>query len=173
MEFGPLRSKAARKPWPECPDIVMYRCRHCSRLYQVMGYDMPIQEPVCCGVSMECLKALPMDAVLPEINIDYKIVGGFNQNAVQIFWEIKQLENRPEWILLKTFTGAYIKYVSAKKQPPMVFPLADEDAYVYCDRSKCLECVFRCKRGFIMYLYIKTKGLLELPLDKMSAYFNT
>lgn len=171
MEFGPLRSRAARKPWPECPDIVIYRCNHCGKLYQGVGYDMPVRELACCGAPMERLKALQLEDVSPEISIDYKIVGGFNQSAVQVFWEIGQLEDKPEWVLLKTFTGSYLKYVTAKKRPPMVFPLADEDAYVYCNRSNCQECVFRCKRGFIIYLYMKTRGLLEVPLEKMSDYF--
>lgn len=173
QEFGPLRSRAARKPWPECPDIVIYRCSHCVRLYQGLGYDVPAQEPACCGSPMERLKPLHLEDVSPEIDVDYKIVGGFNQSAVQVFWETKQPEDNPEWVLLKTFTGGYIKYVTSKKQSPMVFPLADEDAYVYCDRSTCQECVFRCKRGFIIYFYIKARGLLEVPLEKMSAYFKS
>lgn len=170
-EFGPLRSKASRKPWPECPDIVIYRCSHCGGLYQGLGYKVPPQEPVCCNASMERLKPLKLEDVLSELNVDYQIVGGHNQNAVQVFWETKQLLDKPEWILLKTFSGGYIKYVTLKKQPPMVFPLADEDAYVYCDESPCLQCVFRCKRGFIIYVYIKSRGLLEVPLEKMSARY--
>lgn len=172
-EFGPLRSRAGRKPWPECPDVVIYRCNHCARLYQVLGYDTPVHAPVCCDVPMERLKPLQIEDVSPEIHVDYKIVGGFNQSAVQVFWETVQPENRPEWILLKTFTGSYIKYVTEKKRPPLVFPLSDEDAYVYCDRAICEECLFRCKRGFIIYLYIKAKGLLGVPLEKMQDYFKS
>lgn len=171
LQFGPLRSKAARKPWPECPDMVIYRCSYCNRLYQGMGYDMPAKEPACCGTSMEQLKPQQLEDVPTDFNVDYKIVGGFNQNAVQVFWETKPPENNPEWILLKTFVGGYMKYVTSKKQPPVVFPLSDEDAYVYCNRSTCQQCVFRCKRGFIIYLYSKTIGLLEVPLDRVSDYF--
>ncbi|WP_425802754.1 hypothetical protein ACHOLT_16370 [Desulfitobacterium sp. Sab5] len=173
QEFGPLRSKAARKPWPECPDIVIYRCSHCGRLYQVLAYDLPAQEPACCNAPMEQLKPLHIEDVLPEVNVVYKIVGGFNQSAVQVFWETKQPEDKPEWVLLKTFTGGYIKYVTAQKQPPLIFPLSDEDAYVYCDRNPCQQCLFRCKRGFIIYLYTKTRGLVEVPLEKMSDYFKS
>ncbi|WP_211285118.1 hypothetical protein [Sporomusa acidovorans] len=169
-EFGPLRSRASRKPWPECPDIIIYRCGHCGKLYQGLGGDQPAQALSCCNMTMECLSPLHIEDVMPEFNVDYKIVGGFNQSAVQVFWETKP-EDKPEWILLKTFTGGYIKYVASKKRPPLVFPLADEDAYVYCDRQVCQECVFRCKRGFMIYLYSKTRGLLEIPLEKMSDYF--
>lgn len=170
-EFSPLRSKASRKPWPECPNIVIYRCTHCGRLYQNLDYDVPSQEPACCSEPMEQLQPQHLEEVGPDINVDYKIVGGHNQNAVQVFWEMKRPEDRIEWVLLKTFTGSYIKYVSSKKRPPIVFSLADEDAYVYCDEDPCLQCVFRCKRGFIIYVYSKTKGLLEVPLEKMSAQY--
>lgn len=171
-KFGPRRSRVSRKPWPECPDIVVYRCSHCGKLYQLLDYDVPAEDPVCCGAPMEWLQPLQLEAVSPEINVEYKIVGGFNQSAVQVSWETKQPEDKPQWVMLKTFTGSYIRYVTEKKRQPMVFPLADEDAYVYCDRSPCEKCVFRCKRGFIIYIYFPTKGLLEVPLDKISEYFN-
>lgn len=170
-EFSPLRSKAARKPWPECPDILIYRCGECGKLYQGLGYEVPVQEPVCCGKPMERLESKNLQDVSPEFQMDYKIVGGHNQNAVQVFWETQQYEEKPEWILLKTFTGGYIKYLTPKKRPPIVFPLADEDAYVYCDEGTCLQCVFRCKRGFIIYAYFKNGGLVAVPLDKMSANY--
>lgn len=170
-EFSPLRSKAARKPWPECPDIVLFRCACCGKLYQAIGYELPTQEPACCNTAMERLIPLQLEDVKNEINIDYQIVGGHNQNAVQVFWETKMPEEIPNWVLLKTYTGGYIKYVTPKKRPPIVFPLADEDAYVYCDEDPCLQCVFRCKRGFIIYVYFKKLGLIEMPLDKMSANY--
>lgn len=171
QEFSPLRSRASRKPWPQCPDIVIYRCNHCGKLYQVLDYDLPAHEPVCCNVGMKQLKPLQLKDVTPDIKVDYQIVGGHNQNAVQVFWETKRPEDKPEWILLKTFTGGYMKYLTPKKISPMVFPLTDEDAYVYCDEPICLQCVFRCKRGFIIYAYFKTIGLLMVPLDKMKANY--
>jgi hypothetical protein len=116
---------------------------------------------------MERLIPLPLEDAAHEVSLDYKIVGGYNQNAIQIFWK----EQRPEWILLKTFTGSYIKYVTKKKVPPMVFAMADEDAYVYCDEQVCLQCVFRCKRGFLAYAYFKNIGLVEFSLDKSSAQY--
>ena len=175
--FGPLRSRAARKPWPECPDVAVYRCRRCGKLYQELGPLEPQADadkpPVsgCCGEALERLVPLSQEDIAPDILVDYKVVGGFNADAVQVFWE--SAEDRPEWILLKTFTGGYLKYVSPKKVPPLVFPMADEDAYVYCDREVCQRCVFRCKRGFVIYLYFKTKGLVEIPLDRMADYFET
>lgn len=169
--FGPLRSRAARKPWPECPDVAVYRCRRCGKAYLGLGQAEPEQPPACCGEAMERLTPLTQEDVVPDILVDYKVVGGFNEDAVQVFWETARPEDRPEWILLKTFTGGYMKYVSPAKVPPVVFPMADEDAYVYCDRAVCQRCVFRCKRGFVLYLYVASRGLVEIPLDRMADYF--
>jgi hypothetical protein len=55
----------------------------------------------------------------------------------------------------------------------MVFALADTDAFCYCDEDPCLECVFRCKRGFTVYAYSEGTGLLEMPLDRMTAHWQT
>lgn len=99
--------------------------------------------------------------------------GGYNDNAMQFFWQDADQENRLEWVYLRTFTGGCIKYPPEKKRPPIIFPLADEDAYAYCDQSPCLECVFRCKRGFILYAYLSGVGLAELPIDRMDPYWQT
>lgn len=169
--FSPVRSKAARKPWPICPDIVIYRCSHCGRLYQGLDYDVPAEEPNCCKTSMEKLTPLNVEDLTSAIDLEYKIVGGHNQNAIQVFWKVNNLKDKPEWILLKTFTGSYIKYVHEKKVPPMVFAMADEDAYVYCDEETCLQCVFRCKKGFIAYAYFQHTGLVAIPFDKSTAQY--
>ena len=42
------------------------------------------------------------------------------------------------WFGLKTFTGMQHKYVTPKKWPPVVFALADEDAFAYCDKNPCV-----------------------------------
>ncbi|MBM4761271.1 hypothetical protein [Bacillus sp. B15-48] len=168
-EFSPLRSKLPRKPWPHCPDVVIFRCLKCGHVYQALDSDSSSREPTCCSLTMERIEPQPEETAASLL--DYKIVGGYNQSAVQVYWRTKKPEDTPQWILLKTYTGGYIKYLTDKKIPPLVFPLADEDAYVYCDEDPCLQCVFRCKRGFIIYAYSKTKGLFQMPLDKMSAQY--
>jgi hypothetical protein len=173
QQFGPRRSKAARKPWPECPDIVIYRCSHCDGLYQGLGYEAPMLGPTCCGVSMERLEPRDPADSPSAIAVDYKIVGGFNQSAVQVFWKTATPARKPEWVLLKTFTGSSIKYVTMKKSSPVVFALADEDAYVYCGRHVCQRCSFRCKMGFVAYIFFKDEGLFEMPLEKMAAFFQS
>ena len=46
--------------------------------------------------------------------------------------------------------------------------LADEDAYVYCDREVCRMgheyCQFECKRGMVLYAHCTVHGLFRLPL---------
>ena len=56
-------------------------------------------------------------------------------------WRISDDRFRIQWIALKTFTGSQLKYVLPKKRSPLLFALADEDAYVYCDKDVCLESV--------------------------------
>lgn len=172
QEFSPLRSRASRKPWPECPDIVIYRCDTCGGLYQQLGGGGE-RGPACCAAAMTRLVPLGETDLPGGLSVDYRIVGGFNNNAIQVFWTAPDPGPRPEWIMLRTFTGGYLKYMSPQKRPPLVFPLSDEDAYVYCDRPECERCVFRCKKGFEIYYYFSGLGLVELPVDKVSEYFKT
>ncbi len=172
QEFGPLRSRSARKPWPECPDITIYQCQKCFHTLHSLSDTPPSRVPDHCDTPMTKLEPLHLDDLPSGLALDYKIVGGFNQSAVQVFWETADPQQNPAWILLKTFTGSYLKYVPAQKKTPLIFPLSDEDAYVYCDREICEECLFRCKRGFIIYVFIKNIGLIELPLEKMADYFH-
>ncbi len=104
------------------------------------------------------------------LNLDYAFVGGFNNNAMRVTW------NRSEsgdvlWAALKTFTGIQIKYVIPDKEPELIFAFADEDAYCYCDYSPCEECVFRCKHGFVLYVYCSDGSLVRQPCDRMSQEF--
>ena len=107
--------------------------------------------------------------VLDDVLIDYKITGGYNENVVEVFWEIKNKIISLEWIYLKTFTGGQLKYVTNSKKTSFIFAMADEDAYAYCDEDPCLECTFRCKRGYEIYAFIKGMGLIKIPLERMNA----
>ena len=149
--FSATRCRDTRKPREgECPGVCFYRCEVCGALFPVSQENA--------GDSLV---------------VTYRITGGYNDNAVKVSWKAKLPEDNPEWIYLKTFTGGYLKYIAEGKRPPMVFALADTDAFAYCDEDPCLECVFRCKRGFILYVYGKKTGLLEVPLDKMNAQWQS
>ncbi|MFR1640014.1 MAG: hypothetical protein ACLSVD_13165 [Eggerthellaceae bacterium] len=105
-------------------------------------------------------------------------------------WRISDDRFRIQWIALKTFTGSQLKYVLPKKRSPLLFALADEDAYVYCDKDVCLECTFMCKRGFVFYVGVEdmqdgthrtsdqngaplTSLIVRLPLTRMSPYWES
>lgn len=174
--FGPRRCRDSRKPRAgECPEVVFYRCRVCGALFPVTGgraSEDEDKEIFCCKERAERLEPLDQEEAGEKLKVTYQITGGYNDNAVRVSWRASSAEFKPEWIYLKTFTGGYLKYVAEMKRPPMVFALADTDAFAYCDEDPCLECVFRCKRGFEIYVYGKA-GLIRVPLDKMNAQWQS
>lgn len=116
---------------------------------------------------------LDLEDVPEGVFLDYSIVGGYNNNAVEFSWRIDDPAYSLQWAALKTFTGMQLKYVTPKKRSPLIFALADEDAYVYCDESPCLECIFMCKRGFVLYARINGLGIVKIPLTRASAYWES
>lgn len=175
QKFGPRRCRDTRKPREqECPDVVFYRCEICGALFPVTGSQaLEEKEIQCCGEKAVRLIPKEREEVSDIIKVDYQITGGYNDNAVRVSWKMGSFKKHPEWIYLKTFTGGYLKYINDAKRSPLVFALADTDAFAYCDEDPCLECVFRCKRGFIIYVYEKEAGLIQVPLDKMNAQWQS
>lgn len=176
--FGPRRCRDTRKPlWTLCPDVTFYQCEHCGALYPVItrGEGGP-GNISCCGKELEPLISVPYDeerGLEGGIKLSYQITGGYNDNAVKVAWRDKTFKWKPKWIYLKTFVGGYLKYIRDDKKSPMVFALADTDAFCYCDEDPCLECSFRCKRGFVIYFYGDDIGLVEIPLDKFNPYWQS
>lgn len=177
QSFGARRCRDSRKPHlDQCPDVAFYCCDHCGAVYTVMGLKLQEKNLTCCEEQARHLVPISLEEArqaCPELKAEYKIIGGYNDNAVSVSWERFDKSLKPDWIYLKTFTGGYLKYLSAQKRPPMVFALADTDAFAYCDADPCLECTFRCKRGFEIYLYFPNIGLVMIPLDKMSPYWQS
>lgn len=175
QKYGPKRCRDTRKPpASQCPEVAFYRCEECGTLFPVTGSKaLEEKEIFCCKNKTKRLVPSTPAQAENKIIVSYQITGGYNDNAVQVFWKAEKPEFAPEWIYLKTFTGGYLKYVAETKRPPMVFALADTDAFAYCDEDPCLECVFRCKRGFVIYIYSRGAGLVHLPLDKMTAHWQT
>ncbi len=83
---------------------------------------------------MEQLQPITAAEVEDRFKLNYQIMGGLNNNCVKIDWRSVDSTCKPRWFALKTFTGVMTKYVSPKKWPPIVFALADEDAFAYCDK---------------------------------------
>lgn len=173
--FGPRRCRDTRKPLAgQCPDVVFYRCSQCGGLFtNTASLTSAENQILCCKTKAELLVPESPDQVEDKIKISYQITGGYNDNAVKVSWIAAKPDCAPEWIYLKTFTGGYLKYVAKTKRPPLVFALADTDAFAYCDEDPCLECVFRCKRGFVIYVYSRETGLIHIPLDKMTAHWQS
>lgn len=173
QSFSPFRSRATFKPKSECPDIDVYHCPACGKCYQAMGYGEH-SPPSCCGGTAERLVSVSEAETPAGFEITYSIVGGLNDDAVQVFWRCPE-GVAPAWIMLKTFTGSYTRYLTPKKEAPMTFAMADEDAYVYCDKKVCECCTFRCKRGFVLYVcfFRPEPLLLEVSMDKLSPRFRT
>lgn len=166
-EFSPCRSKENTKPRVMCPDVTFYYCKNCSNL-EFKIYTKSNYIPSCCGEHMKELSPNISEDIKDRINIDYKIIGGYNSNAVRVYWDTKNNDLNIIFVYLKTFTGGQIKYLNSSKKS-VIFALADEDAYVYCDENPCLECTFRCKRGFEIYLFEEKMGLIKVPLDRMNS----
>lgn len=165
--FGHLRSRAIKKPGVTCPPVHFFQCGSCGALFSSMGVNE--QAPSCCGQTMEELILHSAEAFEPDIQLSYQIIGSVNENAIKVSWNCENFNEKPAWIWLRTFTGGQLKYTTKEKRPPMLFGLADEDAYVYCDKDPCVECTFRCKRGFGLYFYFEKRGLIYLPLERMCA----
>lgn len=175
QKFGPRRCRDTRKPLAsQCPDVYFYRCGQCGALFPVTGGKASGEmEIFCCKEKAEFLTPKGPEQSEENLQLNYQITGGYNDNAVKVSWKAAKKEYEPRWLYLKTFTGGYLKYVAETKRPPMVFALADTDAFSYCDEDPCLECVFRCKRGFVIYVYGEKTGLTEIPLDKMNAQWQS
>lgn len=163
QRVGPCRYLAAYKPRRTRDDVNFYTCAHCSRV--LTGWPVSgASDPECCGKPMKKLKPLEMEGLAKEERLNYEILGGLNENAVRVTWGNK----RPAWLYLETFRGG--QYVeTGNRDRRVVFALAGEDAYAYCDKDPCEECGFRCKNGFVIYAYIEGTGLVSMPLNRISA----
>lgn len=167
FRFGHLRSKEIRKPSVECPPIRFFKCEKCGNLLNTMNAQGGV--PSCCGETMHELVPHQADEFLPEIKLSYMIFGSLNENAVKAIWDCENYNEKPVWVWLRTFTGGQLKYTTKRKRSPLLFGLADEDAYAYCDKDPCVECTFRCKRGFGLYYYFEKRGVIYVPLERMCA----
>lgn len=190
--FSVTRTKATWKPRVSADDLPILECESCHELYLRLGvepafltdpgrnpvFNLPYatqatDEATCCGEKMRCIEALSAEELPAGVRIDYAILGGYNNNAIEVSWDIGDPSYSLRWVALKTFTGFQVKYLTPGKRSPLMFALADEDAYVYCDENPCLECVFMCKRGFVLYCMLEGLGLVRIPLERSSAHWES
>lgn len=142
--------------------------------YTGTGRTLVGQPPYTClnddaGTENEHMTFVDVDELPEGVVFDYHIDGGFNNNAVIVTWKIQDPSRyRIRWVALKTFTGMQLKYIMPKKFPPLVFALAAEDAFAYCNKIPCEECAFRCKSGFELYALIEGIGIVKRSMDRIS-----
>ena len=212
-EYSITRTRATWKPRVDEEDLAFLQCPSCGLVMQVVSADRraelvgPVRNPQailpyqrieptlcsCCGAVLTRAPYVGLEELPEGVSLDYRILGGFNNNAVECSWELDAHRYAIRWVGLKTFTGTQLKYVLPKKRSPLLFALAEEDAYAYCDESPCLECTFMCKRGFVLYAGIEdleaeqhrpynrngaanspiTSFIARLPLTRMSPYWES
>ena len=187
QSYSVTRAKTTWKPRVIEEDLPLFFCRHCNTVFAGIASSdsatyigtgrsplflppyLSSQKPQCCGFDMAMSTYIKPDDLPKSISLDYLFIGGQNNSSLKILWSIFHDKHRIEWILLKTFTGMQVKYIQPGKRSPIVFAFADEDAYAYCDKDPCEECVFRCKRGFVAYVSVTHLGVVRMPLDRMSV----
>ncbi len=173
--YGPTRTRATWKPrvgegdlaFFETDDGVLALGLHGARSGRYDGTDRsnvfsPDYLLIDGKETMEFAETAPD---VERFHIGFDIVGGFENNAIRVFWPD---DEHPRWIALKTFTGFQVKYPQPGKRPPVVFALADEDAYCYCNETPCRRCSFNCKSGFILYALYEGAGIVRVPIERAS-----
>ena len=188
-EFSPTRTHATWKPRVSSAHLPYYRCSECGAVLAGIDGNVEITctndgersllfeppyghvdfKPNCCGKPMERIELVNAADVEDRFKLTYQILGGMNNNCINVNWRSIDSTCKPRWFGLKTFTGMQHKYVTPKKWPPVVFALADEDAFAYCDKNPCVQCTFRCKREFEIYAYVENIGMVVKHLDEWVA----
>ena len=163
-DYSPFRCRSGSKPSFMQKPPYFYICGVCGR--PMISYEKLFQPPECCGRPAELI--MPRQIAASEEGFDYEIIGGYDRNGIKAYWE---KNNQPQWIWLHTFSGGQMRFIPSEKTPPAIFSLAEEDAYAYCDEDPCLECVFRCKRGFAFYFFSLKYGLVSIPLERLRKYW--
>ena len=184
-EFRITRSRSTIKPRVTAEDIPFYQEDKSKNVLINLGgetktfFSGPNRSPVAelpyahleeePGAALLRKDLLSLNDLPEGIELGYHIDGGFNNNCIVVNWSIADSEmHKVEWVCLKTFTGFQVKYTTPKKRSPLIFALADEDAFVYCDKKPCEECAFRCKNGFYAYVYISNLGIVKMPIDRVT-----
>jgi hypothetical protein len=184
--IGPTRTKATWKPRVTDTPLTFLRCEHCGRVFLQQDSATPIENPgkgrdrisvlpfepptgpvTCCGEPMQPVPQVEWADVRDRIDLEHETLGGVNSNAMRIHWEVIEEGCVPRWVCIKTFTGHQTKYITPDKKSPLTFAYADEDAFGYCHDNPCRECVFRCKSGFEIYVYVENIGIVHEDMERI------
>lgn len=164
-KFSITRSQATRRPAVIRPTPKFYQLAGSQQIVATLQ-DIPATENT-------FLQAIPvvMNQIDPRTP-DYTIIGGFNNNAIQVQLSDQLLaipEHQVVWVCLLTFTGFQFKYIVNNAKQKLLFALADEDAYCYCNKNPCEECRFKCKNGFAVYTYWQGEGIFGRDISPFST----
>ena len=171
----PTAYMSSRRPPYRTEEPAFYRCSVCGGvrvLFFPAGAHPEAEKEAgrCCGRPLTLL--LPQQEPGPNTMhaMKYVIFGGSSHNAIRV--EIgagrhpMTEEHRVEWIFLHTFQGGQMKYLPLRGESAALFAMANEDAFVFCDRDVCRmgweHCLFQCKRGHTAYAYCSQDGLYRL-----------
>ena len=170
----PTECMSSRRPPYRTEAPIFYRCSICGGVHvcfrpvgiQPEGLD---EAGCCCGHPLTRLipQELEPDS---EHTMKFCIFGGFSHNAVRV--EVGDGRHpmteghHIEWIFLHSFQGGQMKYLPLRGESAALFAMANEDAFVFCDRDVCRmgweHCLFQCKRGHTAYAYCSRDGLYHL-----------
>lgn len=141
-----------------------FRCSHCKNLViQESKHTDDEIEIICCGQPVRALIENKQEDLEPEHRPILSITGGYDANVATVSIgeraHLMDPSHYIEWVYLYTFEGGQLKFLKPKQEALVIFALAQEDSYVYCDRLNCMKCKFNCKRGFRVYAYCNLHGL--------------
>ncbi len=179
QEHYSTRCLISHRPPFRTAEPLFFRCGVCGAVSVVSrppeGGTSPVLQ--CCGRACQPLERCQDVEVLEQHRLDFVVFGGFEHNAIRVTVgggsHPMEEGHRIEWVYLRTYQGGQLKLLPGKTRSAVNFSLADEDAYVYCDREICRmgreHCQFECKRGMAVYAYCSVHGLMRLVLTGKNA----
>lgn len=174
MERYSTRCNISHRPPFRTEEPLFFRCSQCGNFAVIHPAGKNGMHPIisCCGEKISPLKVCKDPEIVQTHGVDFTIFGGFEHNSIRIAidkgYHPMEANHRIEWIYLRTFQGGQFKMLPDKGRSVAHFSLADEDAYVYCNREICRmgreHCQFACKRGMTVYTYCSRHGLTACKL---------
>lgn len=177
QEHYSTRCTMSHRPPFRTGEPIFFRCSHCGNVIVVCPapkgtWEIPVLR--CCDTELKPLQICRDPEVIRTHGLDFVVFGGFEHNAIRITVDggLHPMDegHRIEWVYLKTYQGGQLKLLPPGIRAVVHFSLADEDAYVYCDRAVCRmgreHCQFACKRGMTVYAYCSKHGLMARTLTE-------
>ncbi|MCI1858605.1 MAG: class II SORL domain-containing protein [Sporolactobacillus sp.] len=157
----------SRRPSIISDEPQFYICSTCNNLVIGKKYSKSKTLLYCCGQEMKELNP-QTSGENSELNLPIlKFIcdPSYNRSAIVTVGTPPHpmtSDHHIEWIYLRTAQGGQFKYLNLNQPPQVTFALAEEDAYGYCRRPVCQDCVFHCKKGFIAYAFCNKEGLWKV-----------